>query len=131
MSAAALVRAFRLCLIALYAVAMTTAAVLPSTAMAVEGPVAAIAGEPLPGGEVAYLCHGAAETSGQPHTPGDASHPCCDACLLASAPGLGAVATIVLPVPTRGLSSPLAAYSVRLAEIRRMQPSSRGPPALA
>lgn len=129
MSPAALIRALRLCIITLYAVAMTFAAVLPSAAMTGSGMGAATTGERLPGGEIAYLCHGSTDTSGQPHAPGgDTSHACCDACLLASTPGLGAVAALVIPLPSGGLSSPLVPYSVRIAETRRMVPSSRGPP---
>ena len=81
----------------------------------------------LPDGTPPFLCH-SDDDAPEAGTHHDTASAVCDACLLTSAPGLGAIAPTVLPTPARlTLVALVVADQVRLLGANPM-PSSRGPP---
>lgn len=81
----------------------------------------------LPDGTPPFLCHadGDAPEGGSHHETASAL---CDACLLTSSPGLGAIATAVLPTPAAiPLARLIVADQVTIGRATPA-PTSRGPP---
>ena len=84
----------------------------------------------LPDGTPPFLCHSDADAPEAGTHHGTASA-LCDACLLTSSPGLGAVAAAVLPTPARlTLAAHVVADQVTIGRATPA-PTSRGPPAHA
>lgn len=84
----------------------------------------------LPDGTLPDLCHVDFDDPSAP-VPGHGATAVCDACLLTSAPGLGAVAGVVLPVAAGRMPVPEIARAQMAAGEPTRAPSSRGPPAVA
>lgn len=92
------------------------------------GPTAfELAAYTLPDGTPPFLCHTEAdEPDGAPHH--DTAGAICDACLLTSSPGLGAVASVSLPtLATLTLARLGVADQVAIGRATPA-PTSRGPP---
>lgn len=89
----------------------------------------------LPDGSWPDLCHVDLDVgtrddgSGPPAHGGFDGH--CDACLLAGAPGLGAVAEIVLPVPVPIVIARTVVTAQVASGVLLRAPVSRGPPRAA
>lgn len=120
-------RAFRLTLIALYAIgAVLVAAALPvRTSFAVGN-----AATSLPGGLVAAFCHSDAEGgAGDGKAPDHTDHrSCCAACLVAGAPGLDAILVSTLCLPRVGSAVEAGFIVSERITIELPHPTSRGPP---
>ena len=81
----------------------------------------------LPDGTPPFLCHtDADEPDGAAHH--DRAGALCDACLLTSSPGLGAVASAVLPAPAPLTLARLAVVDQVAIGRATPAPTSRGPP---
>ncbi len=83
----------------------------------------------LPDGTLPELCH-FDDLGGRSHDSDGANTPC-DACLLAGAPGLGAVADLVLAPPDARVAARLASDTSVLVGAPPTAPRSRGPPSVA
>jgi hypothetical protein len=83
----------------------------------------------MPDGSLPDVCHLDDEPSdgtGAPTHGGFAGH--CDACLLSGAPGLGAVAAVVLPVPLPIVVARVTVTDQVAVGVVSTEPVSRGPP---
>ena len=92
--------------------------------------IAAAAVAFLPDGTPVDFCHGGVDDADRRGHPDHAVAPC-DACRLADAPGLAAVAAVALPAPPVIARVRLGHDTAALSGSRRPTPVSRGPPAIA